>query len=302
MHRLALALLVIVGPKLARSANMEYGENRAEHAALCAFIRMAGGAVEVPTVEPLDKDDYNYIQELNFTLSSADWQAKFYKEAERKTVQENAASSGIKDVGEAEFWGDWKAAAEALKQGENNQKVKKTVTPELTKTAKQLAAVHLAAIALEAREILKRCPNVNPEAAKYQSASPTTAITAAALGQGNTAANIIDVTKPFSATVSGNSQNVCTVKQSGVGPQSALATLVCICHKDSGNAVRDGACTEAAEAGTAWASGVTPPAKSDYQKLAKSCGPPAKEPITASELVAAVATLRALIHTDGTHG
>nr|AGH60670.1 variant surface glycoprotein 1760 [Trypanosoma brucei] len=302
MHRLALALLLIIGPKLATSGNMGYGENRAEHAALCAFIRMAGRAVEVPTVESLDQSTYNYIQELNFTLSPDEWQAKFYKDTGRKTVQENSASAGIKDVGEAEFWDDWEAAAESLKHGTDNQKVGKAVTPELTKTAKQLAAVKLATIALEAREILKRYPNVNPEAAKYQSASPTTAITAAALGQGNTAAAIIGETTPFSATVTGTRQNVCTVKQSGVGPQSALATLTCLCHKDSGNPVTDGACTEAAEAGTAWTSNSIAPAKDDYQKLAKSCRPPAKEQITASELVAAVRALGDLIHTDGTHG
>ncbi|EAN77439.1 variant surface glycoprotein (VSG, atypical), putative [Trypanosoma brucei brucei TREU927] len=302
MQRLALALLVIIGPKLAAGENMVYGENRAEHAALCAFIRMADRAVAVPTVEPLDKDDYNYIQELNFTLSPAEWQAKFYKEAERKTVHDNADSAGIKDADEAEFWDDWKAAAEALKQGEDNQKVKQAVTPELTKTAKQLAAVQLAAIALEVKQLLKRYPNVNPEAAKYQSASPTAAIMAAALGQGDAKATNIDASKPFSATVSGNRQTVCEVKTSGVRPATALATLTCICHKDNGNPVTDGACTEKAEASTAWTSSATPPDSSDYQKLAKSCGAPPQEPITTTELEHAIATVRALIHTDGTNG
>nr|ARB51027.1 variant surface glycoprotein [Trypanosoma brucei] len=219
MQRLALALLLIIGPKLATSGNMGYGENRAEHAALCAFIRIASRAVEVPTVESLNQSAYNYIQELNFTLSPDEWQAKFYKEADRKTVQETAIAAGLKDVGEAEFWNDWKAAAAAVRHGSDNQQIKKTVTPELTKTKKQLAAVKLAAIALEAREILKRYPKANAEAAKYQTISPTATITAAALGEGNTNPGNIDVNKPFSATVTGARQNVCTVKKSGVGPQ-----------------------------------------------------------------------------------
>nr|APD75545.1 variant surface glycoprotein 1125.5467 [Trypanosoma brucei] len=302
MHRLALALLVIIGPKLARSANMEYGENRAEHAALCAFIRMAGGAVEVPTVEPLDKDDYNYIQELNFTLSPADWQAKFYKEPHRKTVHDDAESAGIKDGTAQDFWADWKAAAEALKQGADSKKVKKAVTPELTKTAKQLAGEQLTAIALEAKQLLKAYPKISPEAAKYSSAQLTATLTSAALGEGNAAIATIDANKPFSATVSGGRAEACTVKKAGVRPASALATLACICHKPDANAVTNGACTEKAEAATAWTSGTTPPDKSDYQKLAKSCGTPAKEPITREELEHALATVRSLIHTDGENG
>nr|AGH60850.1 variant surface glycoprotein 1949 [Trypanosoma brucei] len=188
-----LTLLIFLVLALPSEAAMGDGGNRAEHAALCAFISMAGRKPEIPELEPLNNEAYKYIQELNFTLAPPAWQAQFYTTTDKATVNGNAQDAGLKNRGEDKYWADLAQEAAAFKKDATTNRVKKSGPQELGNESRALAAAEIAEITDHAAQIRAEYPNVAEQKKLYEPTTPPTSVAIALFGdEGSTAGNLID--------------------------------------------------------------------------------------------------------------
>nr|ARB50756.1 variant surface glycoprotein [Trypanosoma brucei] len=275
----AFTLVVFVLAQRISGFDIPDGGNRRDHAALCSCFTMAGRKLDVPQIDPLAEDEYKYIHELNFTVAPETWQKKFYKEADRTTVHDDANGTSLKNVGEEHYWDDWKEAATAFKKGNKDNRVKEILAALLSSEAKEIAAVDLAAITESAWNIKSQYPKLTDNQKAYTTTNPPPAIAAALFGGKTTEAGAVTQNDPFGQAIASTQRaDVCKTDATATGPATATAMLACICHQDAANAATNHECTEKAKPSTAWKSGGPAPTAVDLQKLAKSCGtPPTKQ-------------------------
>nr|AGH60341.1 variant surface glycoprotein 1410 [Trypanosoma brucei] len=299
MRLISLEVAAFIVLRSTKPANIADAANKAEHAALCNFISMAGRVIAVPTVQPLDTENYAYIQQLNFALGDQQWQEKFYKNSDRKGVKDTAAEAGITGEGAADMWADLKKAAEALKSDSQNPLLKELEEMKLTAAARRLAKAELESLTNESREIKKMYPDP-PKNVDYENNNPKSKLLAALLGAGNADVGTATGQKAVGAAATATRQATCTAgEKTTARPASALAMLACVCQS-SGTAVTNFICTEKAKDSNAW-TGNAYPHDTGLQHIGKSCPKPRADPVTKANLEAALTNLLALIHTDGTH-
>nr|AGH60239.1 variant surface glycoprotein 1306 [Trypanosoma brucei] len=279
------------------AANVATGNNKEEHAALCELITMAQQEVEAPPLESLDVEAYRRVHLLNFTLSDEDWINKFYADKTRKTTKVSSTEAGLDDKGGKTHWEDWKWAAEKLAQSPEDTRLKESGATQLSGLEKRLAAVALKALAEKAARLKDSFPKeALPENAAKQAATETAKklLDAAFGGESTDLATLTDITT-FGADPSGNRGDECKTTPAGKGTRTALAALACVCWKGDTNAVTDGVCNKGLDAQTGWNGNSNKPNTANLRKLAKSCGPPGKQTVTAARIRAAVTALRKLI-------
>ncbi|EAN77411.1 variant surface glycoprotein (VSG, atypical), putative [Trypanosoma brucei brucei TREU927] len=299
MRLISLEVAAFIVLRSTKPANIADAANKAEHAALCNFISMAGRVIAVPTVQPLDTENYAYIQQLNFALGDQQWQEKFYKNSDRKGVKDTAAEAGITGEGAADMWADLKKAAEALKSDSQNPLLKELEEMKLTAAARRLAKAELESLTNESREIKKMYPDP-PKNVDYENNNPKSKLLAALLGAGNADVGTATGQKAVGAAATATRQATCTAgEKTTARPASALAMLACVCQS-SGTAVTNFICTEKAKDSNAW-TGNAYPHDTGLRHIGKSCPKARDDPVTTTELETALNNLLALIHTDGTH-
>nr|APD73673.1 variant surface glycoprotein 1125.1477 [Trypanosoma brucei] len=298
-----LTLLRFLLLALPSEADMGDGGNRAEHAALCAFISMAGRKLEIPVIEPLNDEAYKYLQELNFTLAPKDWQSQFYKDTDRSAVHANAQDSGLKNRGEDKYWADWAAAAEAFKKGATTIRIQSGDPQDLGNESRAIAAAEIAEITEHAAQIRSGYPDVAEQKKLYEPTNPPASVAIAIFGDAASTADNLVEDKVFGKAV-GNAarENACSTTGADPKPLTAMAMLTCVCGRANANAPTNFECTKAAKPSGTWTTSSTAHTKPDMEKLAKSCGPPPAAKITLEEIRTAIARFRSLVHTDATHG
>nr|AGH61105.1 variant surface glycoprotein 547 [Trypanosoma brucei] len=285
------------------AADMAAGVNRAEHGALCAFVSMAAGTVQVPVVPAVDEVAYDYIQNLNFSTSPEDWQSMFYVDATKQKVHESPQEAKHQNKGYEPFWEDWKKAAAAVAKADGNEKLKTSGALNLNSVERQLAHAQIQKIAAAARKLKLSFPQPDSATAALTGVAAQQILTKAALGGEAATATNIDNAKAFGGSNSGNRDAVCEAKTSGARPASAVAALACVCLKGNANAITDGACTRKSVGTTAWqAAAGTFPSNTELHTQAKACGSRQGAAVSSADLKNALQNLQSLVHTDGTDG
>nr|AGH60442.1 variant surface glycoprotein 1516 [Trypanosoma brucei] len=303
MYARSLTLFLTAVAATALAGDIAASENQGVHAALCAFVTMLGRKVEVATIEPLHTAAYELVQELNFTLSSAAWQQKFYTDAEREEVHADASKAGVKTMGGDKYWGHWKKAAESYKKGNDNTRIKEVIGGDISDTAKQLGQAEIAVLAEELESLHQHYKAPSQAAQDFTAEKAKQIIAEAITGEATGTLGSIAADKVFGGSISSTPRAAaCTVKTTPPSPITVLATLACVCQTDSTDTITDGACGRQANTATGWISGGGPVLAAVYKTLGKTCGGHSQKPITATEIKQSIQHVRQLINTGAANG
>nr|AGH60010.1 variant surface glycoprotein 1070 [Trypanosoma brucei] len=301
LARTAVILLISLA-NLVSCGDIGAGANRDVHTALCAFVSMAGGTVEIPQVPSLAQADYDSIQTLNFSTSTDAWQSMFYSDAKRTEVHETDTKAKQEGKEYAEFWSDWTATATKAAAERSDSKSKITVAGAMDAVAKRLAHAKIAGIADEARKIKQRFTVLPPELGAITASTAAATLAKAAFGAQCVTSDTVTDSQPFGAANSGNRNTNCEPGTPNPKPISALGTLACTCLKANANNPT-GVCTEKADGGGTWQkNGGGVPSQADFRTLAKTCGSGKNKKITFQDIQQAISRLAGLLHTDETDG
>nr|AGH59999.1 variant surface glycoprotein 1058 [Trypanosoma brucei] len=302
MYALIPSALVLWLVAPAESADIPGAANRAEHAALCKFIAMASGEVEVPTIPALPTDEYNYIHMVNYSTAPESWRDVFFKDKAAKTLHDTPQAANKDKRGFESNWNRWKATALAYLDLKTEDQKKQNGVVILTPAEAALAKPQLAHLAKLADELTTELSGLQPGPSEPTTASAKQALAQATYGQDSIPSPDPAPAKVFSAAPTGNRETLCEAKDSGAQVATALAALACVCTKGSGNAVAPAVCTAKAEGTTAW-EGATGTSSATggaaLTAVAKSC-PPGKHKVTHAEIKEAIEDLDKLIHKGDT--
>nr|ARB50570.1 variant surface glycoprotein [Trypanosoma brucei] len=292
----AAVLLAFLLANRQAEGSMADGGNKAEYAAICSFIRMAGRKLDLPEIPPLDDATYKYIIDLNFTLSPETWKQKFYADPQRKKVHEDAAAAKLDAASAAKYWTTWHAAATGFGDGKENTKVKAALETISSARGRKLAAAKIAELAETALNIKQMYPQLSKEAEKYRKANPPPDIAVALFGIPTAKADTVTGANAFGADVNTNPRaTVCDTSAGQPRAKSATAFLTCLCGHLNANGVTNYECTKAAKPSADWTDTTTDHTDTDIQKIVSSCGSGGTTAITTDELTAALHHVRQLI-------
>nr|APD73485.1 variant surface glycoprotein 1125.1250 [Trypanosoma brucei] len=276
------------------TANIDRGENRLEHAALCSLVALTDGSLEAPVIPPIDKGTYQLIQNLNFSTSPKAWQDSFYQGGNTEKVHTDAQAYHKAYKGYEDYWNDWQDAATAVGAKTKEAKLKESGALELDGRAKQYAHTKIRSIALRARKIWRASTSSTSEAAEFNAATELKKLKKAIYGTETSSRNDATTDGVFNGDP-GNSRNTACDAAVGTGKATTVAAqLACVCLKNTAsNAV--GVCTDKADGPTGWAAGATKFQDGDVQAVLKTCPSGKGAAITATKIRAAAEAVRSLL-------
>nr|AGH60769.1 variant surface glycoprotein 1862 [Trypanosoma brucei] len=233
-----LLILLSLSVKLAQSADdVTVGGNRQAYRALCGIVALAEGGVNVPPEPAITSDDYDFVQQLNLSSSSDEWQKMFYTNDTPKKVHNTADEAGQGKKGYEEYWGDWKKAAEQLLTTPKPPRLEATGISKLTPAQRKLAHSEIAKLAGKAIQIKKQIDGL--DAGKVNSASEAAILETAVYGKNAATADSTTLVTAFGAypenTVRGTVYEAADANQMVKTVASALECL-CVKGTESGGA------------------------------------------------------------------
>nr|APD73837.1 variant surface glycoprotein 1125.1682 [Trypanosoma brucei] len=288
-------------------ANLAGGENRREHEVLCKFVAMTDATPVLPP-EPADaEDEYRLIQALNLSTSPDDWQNMLYENKADKKVHDTPEKAGKTDRGFEGDWADWKQAAQDILPDSGYTKIHDIKLQDLKPFQKMEAANAIRAIAARAKQLKAELEQLTPDEKALSTSEITKKLKIAAFGTHERDRAAVTLTDVFGADPGASHQRsaVCNAGATPAGPQTALATLSCVCTKatTSASAPNNPACDKKADGGSGWnsGSGANQPPIADIRALAQSCGK-GTGTVTADNIAQAVEELLHLVRVDSADG
>nr|APD73090.1 variant surface glycoprotein 1125.254 [Trypanosoma brucei] len=291
-------------PRSKQAADIVGGANRAEKAAICNIIALTDSEIKIPAILLLTDDDYQFIQALNFSVSTPAWKSLVYKGKDTKAVHDTPKEAQKTGLGCEGFLNDWKKATQRITTDPMKEKVKASGTMALTEQRLIIARKAPSDAASEI-QILRKLYSTNSR--------PTKAITNQELAKTlNTAVYGAD-TKPspnparntvFGGESSGNREALCTVAAGTSKAATVLTTLACLCNKGT-NAVDTPVCSKGGNGADAWEGSTgagTNPSDTELKTIAESCSDMKGTKITHHELSRRVEAVTKLIHVESTAG
>nr|APD73027.1 variant surface glycoprotein 1125.181 [Trypanosoma brucei] len=306
MGKAALAILSLISVYVnlrQTTAAIPTGANRQEHAVLCKFLAIAEGSLDLTQPTALNTGDYELLQALNLSTSSAAWQSMIYKDKSQKTLHADPNAAGKGNIGYEEYWSDWKKAALDVLEDGGRAEVKALKIGQLTPDQRTAANQLIRKFAKKARDIKTSFPPISEAAQARNAAEAKTALKMAVYGADVINREAATSNNAFGAdTKTTPRATVCEAQNLNQRAKTVLTTLTCLCEKAAATEVTDGACTKEAEGGTGWNAAANKAPDADLVKIVKTCPQPRKKPYTFDDINTAIADLRALIHTSGSDG
>nr|APD72567.1 variant surface glycoprotein 1125.3 [Trypanosoma brucei] len=300
-----LPLLLIVQVSLHKQSagqNIAGAANKAEYAVLCKMIAIAEAGIEVPSLEDTTGSDYDFIQEVNMTISTDNWRKMFFKGPGKGDWHTTPESAKQTNKGYEEKWPTWQETAKRLAADAKPPELQKTQVDKLTQSQITAIAQHIHAeadLAERAKSAIVRATRDASAITEDEAAAP---LKKAVYGTGPQGRTDVTATQAFGGDIrTGNRADICSTGASGKAKTSVVATAACICLRHNGGSDVQGACTPKTEGGTTWQDSTAAPADGDLQNLAKYC-PHRTNKATAEDLARALGEFTDLITTDSTDG
>nr|AGH59907.1 variant surface glycoprotein 734 [Trypanosoma brucei] len=284
------------------AANIDRGENRLEHAALCNLVALTDGTVDIPVVPPVDLTTCQYIQNLNFSAASQEWQDSFYK-GDTGKVHDDAQPYHKAFKGHEIYWAGWKAAAAAAKEQTPEPAKKEAGVLALSAATRQHAKRRLQRVAEAAHKLCTASPALSPEQITLDGSKELTKIKAAVFGNPAKDRSSATTNEAFGATPGNARATACAADQANGKAKTVAALLSCICTKGAGTATAaNPVCTDKTDGSTGWQEGTGPVPDTDLRAVLKTCASGKGQLITAQRLRAAVEAVRTLMTEDSGAG
>nr|APD74091.1 variant surface glycoprotein 1125.2621 [Trypanosoma brucei] len=269
-----LLILQSLSFKLTQSADdVTVGGNRQAYSAVCGIVALAEGDINVPPEPAITSDDYDFVQQLNLTSFSDEWQKMFYTNDTPKKVYNTADEAGQGKKGYEEYCADWKKAAEQLLTTPKPPRLEATGISKLTPAQRKLAHGEIAKLARKAIQIKK--PIGRLEKCKINPATAAATVKTAIYGGNAATADSTTLVTAFGADPENTARG--TVCEAGSGNQrvkTVAAALACLCMQAAGGGSgnwQSSTCTKKADGRTGWDSGNSAPKIGDIQTALKGC-------------------------------
>nr|APD74648.1 variant surface glycoprotein 1125.4117 [Trypanosoma brucei] len=296
-----IALFVVL-QTLGTIGNVVQNSNRREYDTLCTFIGLAESGIEVPDVEETYKENYDYIQTINMSVSLPSWRSMFFKGPQKTDWHDTPASAKKDGKGYDKMWSTWLDAAQKLAQDPRPNNIKDSAALKISPEGAAHVRPMIKALAAKANRLKAELTELHPEARKLTADAAIKTLKEAAYGKVDKKASDVTASDAFGGDVAHtNREETCKATKGATAPTSVIATLACLCLKPNTGSPA-GVCTEKAEGTGTWNSGSVAPTDPDVQAVANSCTSLKNAENKAELLRQAIAVLPTLITTDTTHG
>nr|ARB50757.1 variant surface glycoprotein [Trypanosoma brucei] len=188
-----IALFVVL-QTLGAIGNVLQNSNRREYDTLCTFIGLAESGIEVPDVEETYKENYDYIQTINMSVSLPSWRSMFFKGPQKTDWHDTQASAKQDGKGYDKMWSTWLDAAQKLAQDPLPNNIKDSAALKLSPEGAAHVRPMIKAVAAKAHHLRAALTELNPEARKLTADAAIKTLKEAAYGKDNKKASDVTAT------------------------------------------------------------------------------------------------------------
>nr|APD73670.1 variant surface glycoprotein 1125.1473 [Trypanosoma brucei] len=290
----AALLLVSVAALITQitSADVNPGQNAAEHTALCEIIKLAAKDANPESASDEATEHYKKIIKLNMSVAPPSWRAMFFKDNTATKPNSKPSDANVKQAMWDSTWPTWLEAETQLRVNSPDKDVEAAGLAHLSNRSRAMAA--------EAAATYSAIAPDSPNADKIDNGKAEETLAQAVYGEKAAQADQPTANKVLSTSATHTRDNVCTTTDTNK-LQAMLSAAACLCHKLAASNT-EGACGAPVQQATGWTDTTTYPDGADLQVLVKSCGRTSTKVLKGSYLKAKLNNLLNLIKVKGADG